>query len=110
MTREQLRSKNKEILLEVINNANISDAQKQEAIDSMIALTDVAERESAAEILLQAKGFEDAVVSITDGQVDVVVNMAEIDDAGRAQIEDIVKRKTGISGENIVITPMAEAE
>ena len=76
----------------------------------MIALTDVAERESAAEILLQAKGFEDAVVSITDGQVDVVVNMAEIDDAGRAQIEDIVKRKTGISGENIVITPMAEAE
>ena len=76
----------------------------------MIALTDVAERESAAEILLQAKGFEDAVVSITDGQVDVVVNMAEVDDAGRAQIEDIVKRKTGISGENIVITPMAEAE
>ena len=110
VTREQLRSRNKEILLEVINNTNISDAQKQEAIDSMIALTDVAERESAAEILLQAKGFEDVVVSITDGQADVVVNMAEIDDAGRAQIEDIVKRKTGISGENIVITPMAEAE
>jgi len=44
------------------------------------------------------------------GQADVVVNMTEIDDAGRAQIEDIVKRKTGISGENIVITPMAEAE
>ena len=76
----------------------------------MIALTDIAERESAAEILLQAKGFADAVVSITDGQVDVVVNMAEVDDAGRAQIEDIVKRKTGISGENIVITPMAQAE
>lgn len=110
VTREQLRSKNKEILLEVINNTNISDAQKQEAINSMIALTDVAERESAAEILLQAKGFEDVVVSITDGQADVVVNMAEVDDAGRAQIEDIVKRKTGISGENIVITPMAAAE
>ena len=119
VTREQLRSKNKEILLEVINNANISDAQKQEAIDSMIALTDVAERESAAEILLQAKGFEDAVVSITDGQVvvsihdscaDVVVSSTQVSDSQRAQIEDIVKRKTGISGENIVITPMAEAE
>lgn len=107
VTREQLRSKNKEILLEVINNTNISDEQKQAAIDSMIELTDIAERESAAEILLQAKGFEDAVVSITDDQVDVVVNMAEVDDAGRAQIEDIVKRKTGISGENIVITPIA---
>lgn len=107
VTREQLRSKNKEILLEVINNTNISDEQKQAAIDSMIELTDIAERESAAEILLQAKGFEDVVVSITDGQADVVVNMTEVDDAGRAQIEDIVKRKTGISGENIVITPIA---
>lgn len=110
VTREQLRSRNKEVLLEVINNPNISDAQKQGAIDGMVKLTDVAEREAAAEILLQAKGFSDVVVSITDGQADVVVNMAEIDDAGRAQIEDIVKRKTGISGENIVITPMASPE
>ena len=110
LTREQLRSKNKETLLEVINYTNISDAQKQEAIDSMVELTDIAEREAAAEILLEAKGFEDVVVSITDDQADVVVNMAEVDEAGRAQIEDIVKRKTGISGENIIITPVAAQE
>ena len=110
LTREQLRSKNKETLLEVINNTNISDAQKQKAIDSMVELTDIAEREAAAEILLEAKGFEDVVVSITDDQADVVVNMAEVDEAGRAQIEDIVKRKTGISGENIIITPVAAQE
>ena len=50
------------------------------------------------------------VVSLTDGKADVVVNMADVDDAGRAQIEDIVKRKTGVTAENIVITPAAEAE
>ena len=110
LTREQLRSKNKETLLEVINNTNISDAQKQEAIDSMVELTDIAEREAAAEILLEAKGFEDVVVSITDDQADVVVNMTDVDEARRAQIEDIVKRKTGISGENIIITPVAAQE
>ena len=110
LTREQLRSKNKETLLEVINNTNISDAQKQEAIDSMVELTDIAEREAAAEILLEAKGFEDVVVSITDDQADVVVNMTDVDEAGRAQIEDIVKRKTGITGENIIITPVAAQE
>ena len=110
LTREQLRSKNKETLLEVINNTNISDAQKQEAIDSMVELTDIAEREAVAEILLEAKGFEDVVVSITDDQADVVVNMTDVDEAGRAQIEDIVKRKTGISGENIIITPVAAQE
>lgn len=107
LTREQVRSKNKETLLEVINNANISDTQKQEAINSMIALTDVSERELAAEMLLEAKGFTDVVVSITESSVDVVLNMGEVTDAKRAQIEDIVKRKTNIASENIVITPIA---
>ena len=32
---------------------------------------------------------------------------ADLTDAKRAQIEDIVKRKTGIAPENIVITPMS---
>ena len=40
------------------------------------------------------------------GSVDVVIGQSEITDAQRAQIEDIVKRKTEISGENIVITTM----
>lgn len=107
LTREQVRSKNKETLLEVINNANIADAQKQEAINSMITLTDISERELAAEMLLEAKGFTDVVVSITENSVDVVLNMGEMTDAKRAQVEDIVKRKTNIAAENIVITPVS---
>lgn len=106
LNREQTRSQNKETLLEVINNTNISDEQKQQAIDAMVAMTDVAERENAAEMLLEAKGFTDVVVSITDDNADVVLNMGEVTDAKRAQIEDIVKRKTNISPENIIITPI----
>ena len=108
LMKEQVRAKNKETLLEIINNVNISEEQKQEAIDGMIALTDIAEKETAAEILLEAKGFDDVVVSITDGMVDVVVNTAELSEAQRAQIEDIVVRKTGISAENIVISTTTE--
>lgn len=104
LQKEQVRARNKETLLEIINNVNISDEQKQEAIDGMIAITDAAEKETAAEILLQAKGFEDAVVSIADGMVDVVINTSELTEAQRAQIEDIVVRKTGITAENIVIS------
>ena len=33
----------------------------------------------------------------------------ELAEAQRAQIEDIVKRKTGIAAENIVITPLNES-
>ena len=104
VNREQVRSKNKDVLLEIINNVNIADDQKQDAIDAMIHLTDISEREAAAEMLLEAKGFTDVVVNITDDTADVVVNMADIGDAERAQIEDIMKRKTGVPAENIVIT------
>ena len=104
LVKEQTRARNKETLLQIINNVNISDEQKQEAIDNMIEITDIAEKETAAEILLEAKGFNDVVVSIADGMADVVVNAAELTEAQRAQIEDIVIRKTGISAENIVIS------
>ena len=110
LSREQIRSKNKETLLEIINNTSISDDIKQDAIDKMIAMTDIAERENAAEMLLEAKGFTDVVVSITDDSCDVVLNMGEVTDAKRAQVEDIVKRKTNIAGEKIVITPIVIGE
>lgn len=106
LNREQVRSQNKASLLELINNVNITEEQKQEAVNAMVAMTDIAEREAAAEMLLQAKGFTDVVVSITDGNADVVLNMGEVTDAKRAQIEDIVKRKTNVEAQNIVITPI----
>ena len=84
----------------------ISEEQKQDAINGMIALTDMAEKETAAEILLEAKGFNDVVVSISGSGVDVVVNAPSLTDAQRAQIEDIVTRKTGITPENIIISPI----
>lgn len=108
LLKEQTRAKSKETFLEIINNTNIAEEQKQEAIDGMIALTDVAEKETAAEILLEAKGFEDVVVSIIDDMVDVVVNTAELTEAQRAQIEDIVVRKTGMNPEAIVISTLAQ--
>lgn len=104
LSREQVRAKNKETLMEVINNTNIDEASKQQAIQNMIDMTAVSEKENAAETLLMAKGFADPVVSITDGKVDVVINAASITDPQRAQIEDIVKRKTEVSAENIIIT------
>lgn len=110
LNREQVRSQNKENLMEVINSTALSDTEKQEAVDKMVSLTDIAQRESDAEMLLEAKGFTDVVVSITEDAADVVLNMGDVTDAKRAQIEDIVKRKTKVSAENIVITPITTGE
>lgn len=104
LNREQVRSRNKDALLEIIDNESISEEQKQDAINEMVSLTDIAEKEANAEMLLEAKGFTNVVVSISDDTCDVVVDMGDVTDAKRAQIEDIVKRKTGISAENIIIT------
>ncbi len=106
LSREQNRAKNKETLLEIINNKTLASADKKAAVKEVAQLTEAAEKENAAELMLEAKGFSDAVVSISEGNVDVVVNAAELSNQQIAQIEDIVKRKTGITAQNIVITPV----
>ena len=106
LDREQTRSQNKETLLSIINNTQLSEDERQGAIKSMVDMTDSVEKEGAAELLLEAKGFEDVVVNMTGETVDVVVPQNELGDDQRAQIEDIVKRKTGTQPENIVITPI----
>ena len=108
VTREQVRAQNKETLLEIIDNKNLTDEQKEEAVSEMIAMTKTAEQEAAVETMLLSKGFSEAVVTLTKEGADIVVNSAELTDANRAQIEDIVTRKTGIAPENIVIVPMHE--
>ena len=110
LNRDQTRTKNIDSLLEIINSEAVSEMQKQAAIEQMLEFTDLSERETGAETLLLAKGFEDVVVSVSDTKVDVVIGQTEISDAQRAQIEDVITRKTGILPENIVITPMAVAE
>lgn len=108
LNREQVRSKNRETLQSIIDSDSLDEAQKQEALDKMLALTDIAEREAGAEMMLEAKGFSNVVVSVSEDCCDVVLDMGDVTDQKRAQVEDIVKRKTNVAAENIVITPIGE--
>lgn len=110
LSREQIRSQNKADLQTIINNQELGDDQKQEAVSTMVSMAELSEKESAAELLLAAKGFENVIVNLTGETADIVVPETDLSDAKRAQIEDIVKRKTGIAPENIVITPLNESE
>jgi stage III sporulation protein AH len=110
VTREQVRAKNKETLQQIIDNKELSDKQKKDAVSQMVKMTEMSEKEAAAETMLASKGFNDAVVSIGDESADVVVNAAELTEANRAQITDIVTRKTGVSAESVVINPISGEE
>ena len=110
LTREQMRAKNKELLMSVVADSTVADELKQQAIDEIIALTARAECENAAEILLEAKGYSGVVVTLLENEVDVVVNAESITEQQVAQIEDIVSRKTGVNADGIVITTVIMEE
>ncbi len=108
LDREQSRSKQKDMLNEMLNNEKINDEQKNEVTTAMLQIQQRIEKETAAESMIKAKGFGDVYVRIDDDTVDVVVDKAELTDAEIAQIEDIVKRKTGVSPDKIRITPLKD--
>lgn len=110
LLKEQTRAQNKEALLEIIDNASLTEEAKQEAVDSMIAMTETAQRETDAEMLLEAKGYTETVVSISDGTADVMIGAVSLTDTQTAQIIDIVQRKTEVAPENIVITVSGSSE
>ncbi|MFV0313526.1 MAG: SpoIIIAH-like family protein [Anaerotignum sp.] len=106
LDREQARAKQKDILSEMMDNENVSQGQKDKCSESMLQLQDRIEKETAAEAMIEAKGFEEAYVRIDDETVDVVVDKESLTDAEIAQIEDIVKRKTGCKADQIRINPL----
>ena len=107
LSREQTRARNEETLMDIVNSTKMEEAQKQDAVNSLIHLTEVSEMETATETLLGAKGFENSIVTITSDSVDVVVDAEGLTKQQIVQIQDIVKRKTKVAVENIVITTVA---
>ncbi len=108
LDREQARAKQKDVLTEMINNVNVDKEQRAECANAMLEIQQRVEKETAAEAMIESKGFNEAYVRIDDNTVDVVVSKSELTDSEKAQIEDIVVRKTGISVDNIRISPLKQ--
>lgn len=106
LEREQARASQKDMLTEMINNTNVDDTKKQECADNLLEIQQRIEKETAAEAMIESKGFSEAYVRIDDDTVDVVVNKSELTDTELAQIMDIVTRKTGMSESQVRISPL----
>jgi len=108
--REQSRAKQKDVLNDMLDNENMEKAQKDKCTDSMLELVKRIEKETAAEEMIKAKGFKEVYVRMDDETVDVVVDKETLTDQETAQIEDIVKRKTGVTQDKIRISPLKNAK
>lgn len=109
LDREQSRAKQKDMLNEMLNNEKATSEQKNEATTAMLQIQKRIEKENAAEDMLKAKGFSEVYVRIDDDTVDVVVDKEKLTDAEIAQIEDTIKRKTGLPADKIRITPFKKS-
>ena len=70
LTREQNRSRSREALMDIIGDEALSEDAKKEAADTYVKLNDTIEKETDVETALAARGYEDAIVTISDGAVD----------------------------------------
>ncbi len=106
LEREQIMAKRREMLTELINNKNLEKDKRAEAADELLTLQKRIEKEAAAEAMIEAKGFKEVYVRIDDQTVDVIVYNSVLSEAEIAQIEDVIRRKTGASADQIRISPL----
>ncbi|MCL2610269.1 MAG: SpoIIIAH-like family protein [Defluviitaleaceae bacterium] len=106
LEREQSRARQREVLLELINNDNVEQNVRAQSAENMLTIQRRIEKESAAEALIESRGFNEVFVRIGDSSVDVIVNKESLTDAELAQIEDIILRKVGSDTHDIRIATM----
>ena len=106
--RERVRTQELTSIDSIINNENTDTQTLAEAQKMKLELTDTMEKELLIEGLLKAKGFEDAVITISDTAVNVIVKQKDLTKQQVAQVLAIVLREAGdISAENVKISEAA---
>jgi stage III sporulation protein AH len=106
LNREQHRSSLRATLTDIINNENVSDAQRQQAVEDKLEIQRRVERESGIESLLESKGFPEVYVRISDNSVDVIVGQDTLTNSELAIILETAMRKTGMNANQVFISPM----
>ncbi len=92
-----------ETVKETLSSENLSDKDKENAVNVTKEMAEHIEQANNIETLLKAKGFERAVAVISGGGVNIVVKADGLTTAQTLQIQDIVTGESGISLEGIKI-------
>nr|UWI51236.1 SpoIIIAH-like family protein [Clostridioides difficile] len=104
MNREKQRNELVQDLNEMINNPSTTEESRKEASNMKLNIVKTQEKELQIENLLSTKGYEEALVYISDSKVNVVVNEAKLDKKDAAKIFDLVAEQANVKYENIKLT------
>ena len=103
--RDSTRAQNYGYLDAIISSETSSQTAKEEAESKKMQLIGYAENELVLENLIKARGFEDACVTMSTGNVNVVVKDGDLNSQDVAQILWIVTEETGCSATDVVVVP-----
>ena len=90
---------------EIIASESSSAEAKAEAENAKMELTERMETELVLEGLIRSLGFEDAIVTNTTENLNVIVKCDELTGTQMTQIKEIVVSETGVSTLNLRIIP-----
>lgn len=103
LSRDKLRATLVERLDQIVNNSNTNEESRAEAQKEIIRLGTISEKELQIEGLVKGKGYEDALVFLTEKDIKVVVSSTELEEQDMVKILDIVKSETEYTMDNIKI-------
>ena len=103
MTREKQRNDLTQDLNEMINNTSTSEEARKEASTMKLQLVKDQDNELKIENILSTKGFENALVYISNGKVNVVVSEEKLTESDAAKIFDLVAEEANVKYENIKV-------
>lgn len=103
LSRDKLRGTLVERLDGIVKNENTNENSREEAQKEIIRIGRNSEKELQIEGLVKGKGYEDALVFLTDEDIKVVVSTPELGEQDMVKILEIVKSETDYSMDNIKI-------
>lgn len=102
LTKTQARDERLELIQEVLDTG--TEEEKKTAQEQKLALAQNIEKEAVVETLLNAKGFENVLVTITDQGVTISVQTESgLNGADSAKITEVAVLELGLSAEKIKI-------
>lgn len=108
LERERERALEIEAIQGVAASPDADPEVRREAQAALLAAVSRARREFDAESMIVARGYADAIVSVTSEGVSVVVKSGRLEEAGVRSIGDMVARATGVSLSRITIAERQE--
>ena len=101
--RQRVKEQALELIEQVLSDTSSDEETRKEAQNKKIVIAENMVKEVDCETVLNAKGFENILVTISGDEATVIVNMSSLLPAQVVQIQEAVSSSSGILPEKIKI-------